>query len=329
MKSKMLLITAVLLALSFSMVNAGNFNRVGTSGAHELQIPIGARGAALGGAVMANTYGVEAISWNPAGLAMTENTEVMFTHLSYLADININFVGLATNIEDFGVIGISAKIVSIGDMEETTELFPDGTGRVYNPSLSVLGVSFARSLNANVSFGATAMFVNETVFEVSATGFAVDIGFLYDPHWNGLQFGFTVKNYGAEMAFTGDGFNRPLEGRQGASESATFDLPSSINMGVAYNLYDQGANVATFSGNFRSNNYYQDMYQGGLEYVWDGTISLRAGYNWADDTEYLFGMSAGAGLNLQVSGIDLVFDYSWNQTETFDALQFFTVKGLF
>lgn len=329
MKSKVLLITAVLLALGFSMVNAGNFNRVGTSGANELQIPVGARGAALGGAVMANTFGVEAITWNPAGLAMTENTEVMFTHLSYLADINVNFAGLATNIEDFGVLGISAKIVSIGDMEETTELSPDGTGRVFSPTMSVLGVSFARSLNANVSFGVTAKFIHESIFEVSASGFAVDIGFMFDPHWNGLQFGFSVKNYGGEMAFTGDGFNRDLDGRQGAAESTSFDLPSSINMGVAYNVYDQDANVATFTGNFRSNNYYQDLYQGGLEYVYDGTISARIGYKYADDTEYLYGFSAGAGLNFQVSGMDLVLDYAWSQTETFDALQFFTVKGLF
>lgn len=329
MKSKVLFITVILLAFGFSMVQAGNFNRVGTSGAHELQIPVGARGAALGGTIIANTSGVEAISWNPAGLAMTENTEVMFTHLSYLADININFVGLATNIEDFGVLGISAKVVSIGDMEETTELFPEGTGRVYSPTMSVLGVSFARSLNANVSFGVTAMFINESVFEVSASGFAVDIGFVYDPHWNGLQFGFTVKNYGGEMAFSGEGLNRPLDGRQGSSESATFDLPSSINMGISYNLYDEGANVATMTGNFRSNNYYQDMYQSGIEYIYDGTFALRAGYKYADDTEYLYGFSAGAGLNFNVSGIDLVLDYAWNQTETFDALQFFTVKGLF
>lgn len=329
MKSKVLLIMAVLLAFGFSLVNAGNFNRVGTSGAHELQIPIGARGAALGGAAVANTYGVEAIIWNPAGLAMTENTEAMFTHLTYLADIDVNFAGLATNIEDFGVIGISAKIVSIGDMEETTEQEPDGTGRVYSPSMAVLGVSFARSLSANVSFGATAKFINERVFEVSASGFAADIGFIYDPRWNGLQFGFTVSNYGGQMTFDGKGFDDVLGGRTGRSQSAPFDLPSSINMGMAYNFYDQGANMATFTGNYRSNAFYQDMFQGGLEYTYDGKYSARVGYNYADDPEWLYGFSAGAGVAVTVSGANLVIDYTWSQTETFDALQFLTVKGMF
>ena len=329
MKSKVLLITAVLLAFGFSLVNAGNFNRVGTSGAHELQIPIGARGAALGGAAMANTFGVEAIAWNPAGLAMTENTEVMFTHLSYLADINVNFVGVATNIEDFGVLGVSAKIVSIGDIEETTEIEPDGTGRVYSPSMAVLGVSYARTLNANVSFGASAKFINERVFEVNASGFAVDVGFLYDPRWNGLMFGFSINNYGGEMSFAGDGFKDVLGDRTGSSESAPFDLPSSINMGVAYNLYDQGSSVATFTGNYRANNYYQDLFQGGLEYIFDGKYSARLGYNYADAPEWLYGFSAGAGLVLPISGMDLTVDYTWSETETFDALQFITLKGMF
>lgn len=329
MKTKVLLITAVLLAVCFSMGIAGSGNRTGTSGALELSIPIGARGAALGGAVMANSSGVEAMIWNPAGLADLQGTEAMFTHLSYLADIDVSFVGFGTVIEDFGTIGITAKIVSIGDIEETTEAQPYGSGRIYSPTFSVFGVTFARSLNANVSFGISAKFISESLFEASASGFAVDVGFLYDPHWNGLQFGFSVKNYGGEMTYSGSGFNRELEGRQGAAESAPFDLPSSINMGVAYNVYDQDANVATFTGNFRSNNYYQDLYQGGLEYVYDGLISARVGYNWADDSEWLYGMSAGAGLNINVSGMDLVLDYAWSQTETFDALQFFTVKGLF
>ena len=329
MKSKILLMMVVFLAFAFSMVNAGNFNRVGTSGAHELQIPICARGAALGGAVMSNSFGVEALAWNPAGLAMTENTEVMFTHLSYLADIDVNFFGIATDIEDFGTIGISAKIVSIGDMEETTELAPDGTGREFSPTLSVFGISYARNLNVNVSFGVTAKFIHESIFEVSASGLAFDIGFMYDPQWNGMQFGFSIKNYGGEMTFTGDGFNHFEGDHQVASESSSFDLPSSINMGISYDLYNEGANLATFVGNFRANNFYQDLYQGGVEYVYDGMISARVGYNYADDTEWLYGFSAGAGLSVNVSGMDLVFDYAWSQTETFDALQFFTVKGLF
>ena len=41
--------------------------RRGTDGALELQLPVGARGSALGGSVASDVTGVEGIFWNPAG----------------------------------------------------------------------------------------------------------------------------------------------------------------------------------------------------------------------------------------------------------------------
>ncbi len=329
MKTKFVILTVVLLAVSLSSVYAGNSLRTGTDGALELLIPIGSRGTSMGGAVVANTYGVESIVWNPAGLAELEGTEAMFTYMPYIADIDVNFAGVATRMEDFGTLAASVKVVNIGDMEETTQEYPNGTGRTFSPTMTVIGLSYARILTANVSFGVNAMFIHEDVFNVQASGVAFDVGFLYNPRWRGLQLGFTVKNYGPEMSYSGDGFKQPLDDRLGAAESAPFDLPSSINMGVAYDVYSEGPNQATVSGNFRSNNYSEDYYQAGAEYVYDGKYSFRAGYNFSDDDYYLYGASLGAGLKLNVGGTDLTFEYSWTETDVFDDNQYFTVKANF
>ncbi|UCE24579.1 MAG: PorV/PorQ family protein [Candidatus Zixiibacteriota bacterium] len=329
MKNKLLILTMVLLVLSLSSAYAGNSLRLGTAGAQELLIPVGSRGTAMGGAVLSTTYGVESMFWNPAGLSSLEGTEAAFTYLPYIADIDVNYVGVATNIEGFGTIGAGAKVVSIGDIEETTEDLPDGTGRIFSPSLTVINVTYAREFTANVSFGVTAMFIHEDIFEVQASGLAFDVGFIYRPRWYGLSMGLTVKNYGPEMEFDGIGFDREQNDRTVRPVSDDFDLPSSINIGLGYDFIDDGRNLANLSGNFRSNNYSEDYWQGGAEYVYDGKYALRAGYNFSDQDEFIYGVTFGAGLSVPLGGVTFGFEYSWNETDVFDDNQFFTVKANF
>lgn len=326
MRNKTLIITTLLLLLCLSTAWAGNQRRVGTAGAQELLIPIGSRGTAMGGAVIANTYGMESVFWNPAGLASMEGTEAMFTHLPYIADIDVNFLGIATAIESFGTIAFSGKIVDLGSIDETTEEFPDGTGRKFTPTFAVIGASYARILNANVSFGATANFIYEDIQNVSATGVGFDVGFIYEPRWRGLKLGLAIKNYGPQMQFTGRGFESDLNGHQAAPQSSKFDLPSSINIGLSYDLVNEGPNHALASGNFRSNNLSQDLWQGGLEYVYNENYMIRAGYSYSEQDEYIYGFSFGGGLRYAIGTTVLSFEYAWTDTDVFDANQFFTLK---
>ncbi len=329
MKMKTIVIAVALAVLLVGSVYAGNGRRIGTAGAHELTIPVGSRGTAMGGAVVANSYGVESMFWNPAGLAMVDAPEVMFSHQMYLADIDINFGGAAVNIEGFGTIALAAKVVAIGEMEETTQEQPYGTGRTFDPTLSVLSLSYARQLTNRVAFGATFNYIREDIFEVDANGVAFDIGFLYESGWNGLNFGFAIKNYGPEMSFSGRGFERATDGRPTSAENATFDLPSSLNFGVAYPIVNMDESRLQLSGNFRSNNYSEDYWQGGAEYSFQDRYFLRAGYNFADQDEWIYGASLGGGVNIDLGGTNLSFEYSWTETDVFDDNQFFTVKAAF
>src|SRR6266478_1547959 len=80
-------VTALALTVS-SLALAGNPTRTGTAGAQELLIPVGARGIALGQTSLMSAMGVDAIYWNPAGLARTTfGTEATFTFMQYFADI--------------------------------------------------------------------------------------------------------------------------------------------------------------------------------------------------------------------------------------------------
>ena len=98
-----------ILVLSSSLY-AGDIARKGTTGAEQLLIPVGARGIALSGSMLSNVTGLEAIYYNPAGLDISNQTEVMFNFMSYIADINVSYFAASTKVGDFGSIGLSFQI---------------------------------------------------------------------------------------------------------------------------------------------------------------------------------------------------------------------------
>jgi len=107
----------------------GGQDRIGTASGSQLLIPVGARDMALGGATVANTNGVEAIGWNPAGVVMMKNrSEAIFSYLNYFAGMGVSFSGVAVNLGYIGYMGFSLKALHVGEIEKTTADLPDGTG---------------------------------------------------------------------------------------------------------------------------------------------------------------------------------------------------------
>ncbi len=330
MRNKTFLLIVALLLLTFQSVMAGNENRIGTAGAAELLIPTGSRGTSMGGAVVANSYGVDAIHWNPAGLAWLEGTEAMASILPYIADIDVTYLAIGKQIEDFGIVALSVKVVNIGDIEETTEQFPDGTGSIFSPTMAVIGLTFAKAVSTQVNFGITGRYIREDIFQVSASGVSFDFGFTYEPRVYGLTLGLAIRNYGPDIVFSGSGFERASAGRPLSSTEAGSELPTSIDLGLAYNFLNEGLNSATMSSNFRSNNLSGDNWNGGMEYVYDERYSLRAGYLYSNQAQYLYGFSLGAGVSVDLGeDATVTFEYSWTETQIFNDNQYFTVKASF
>ena len=104
-----LLIVCVLLAVSQVALGGGR-DRAGTAGAQELLIPVGGRGISLGGSNLSTASGIDALYWNPAGLADTKHSvDAMFSHMSYLGDINVEYGALGVSFSGFGSVALSIK----------------------------------------------------------------------------------------------------------------------------------------------------------------------------------------------------------------------------
>ncbi len=110
MRSVLCLLLAVCVV---AVADAANGSRIGTAGAQELLIPVGARGIAIGGSSMVFSSGVDAIYWNPAGLGrMSNSVEGMMSSMTYIADINVVY----------GAIGVQAgRIRHSGVFSEVPE----------------------------------------------------------------------------------------------------------------------------------------------------------------------------------------------------------------
>jgi hypothetical protein len=305
---------------------AGGLDRIGTSGAQELRIPVGASSVAIGGSAVALGNGLGNIYYNPASLAAVDNAEAIVSYSTYLSDSKVNYGAVSTKVGEAGNVALSIKVLNIGDIVVTTEDAPEGTGQILNPNFSVFGLSYGRRMTDRVLVGLTGSYISEKISQESATGFAADFGVQYDTGWRGLRFGFAMKNVGPNMRFTGPDLEEriTLPGDDPSAqphvvtlEATDFELPSYLQIGVAYDLGIAEKQHATLYGTFQGNNFSTDEYRMGAEYLLGEHIALRGGYvgqlalNQSDrQQDYLYSFSYGAGLNFKLGDRPVVFDYA-------------------
>ena len=322
-------------------VFGGGQNRAGTSAAPVLMIPIGSQYIAMQGANVSSVRGLEAIYWNPAGVALSDfDAEAMFSYRRYIADMSMNFAAVSGNL-GIGMFGISFRSLDVGDINVTTMDQPDGTGEIMSPTYFVLGLTYSYALTDRISIGANANLINETWAKVSSTGFSFDFGVQYQNVLSvpNLSVGIAVKNLGGAMQYEGSGLtvlaNDPNSNR-GLTyynvEAAQFELPSTIVMGVSYKREINEENSFSVSGSFNNNNYSYDNYRIGAEYSFKNLVFIRGGYLFSpsavDNAPDIYeDFSAGFGINFgSISDVNVSLDYAYIPVKYFDTNHSFTIR---
>jgi opacity protein-like surface antigen len=343
------LAAAVLVLVSTVGVFAGTTRRLGTAGAMELLIPVGARGTALSGNFTAGITGIDAMFWNPAGLAGSSKiAEVMASQMNYIADIGLGYAAVQANAGKIGHFGASIKTVNFGDIPETREDAPDGTGATFSPSFTVIGASYARAMTDRILFGVTTKIVSERIMNVSASGVGFDFGVQYITQM-GLRLGVAIKNLGSQMRFNGTNLERRvILNPIGQSEdlrvvSQVFDMPTTMDIGMAYTVNATEGHAVTLMGNFRNNQFGYDAYGAGMEYSLETEkfgLALRGGATINQDVEagkwvfmndqWVYGPSFGVGLHYQLAqNLGLGIEYAYRLTQRFADNQVFCLTVAF
>ena len=326
-------INLILIILMFfaTGLSFGQSDRIGTAGATELLIPVGARGVAMGNSSLTNATGADAIFWNPANIVRSNNSaDIMVSHMNYIADIGVEYGAIGFNLGDFGSMAFSIKSLGFGDIMKTTTINPDGTGQTFSPQYTTIGLSYSRMLSDRVSVGFNANWVSENIDLVNASGLSFDFGVTYSglAGINGFTMAVVLKNIGPDLKFDGSGLWLPAtnttqdRGQQYYKiDAAEFSLPTTLDIGLGYTLSIDSENSLDLAGTFVNHNFYTDQYKVGAEYNYDNLLFFRGGYNYTngfESAELLYEFSLGFGLNYNLGGVGVMVDYAYLPTQYFD-----------
>lgn len=325
------------LSLVSTAVFAGNPDRQGEAGANQLLINPWARCAGFHEMNTANTVGAEAMYLNVAGLSRINKTQIQLGHTRYIADININALGLARKIGSGGTFGVSLMAMDLGNFEYTTEDVPEGSGATFSPSYFNLGLSYSHLFTNKVSVGITVKVVNESINNAAARAFALDGGVQYVTGENdNFKFGISLRNVGSKMRFSGEGLSKQLPNPGPTFEydntyyerSAAYELPSQLNIGASYDWLLGKTNRLTLVGNYTSNAFSRDQLGGGLELAIRKIFALRFGYKHELDSDQIQatldnGLSGGFSVSLPLkkdSDMRIALEYGYRQTDIFNGI---------
>ena len=309
------LTVAIVLALATVAIAGGP----GSTSAPFLKLPTGARAIGMGESYVAAGDDVQAIGWNPAGLAKSKVRQLTFMHSEWIEGIRYESLAYAQPIGGLMSVGGAVDFLLTSPIDRTVfvnsagamglqqgpEVWDiDTAGGVFEVSNVVVTAAGALDASAmkilpipNVQIGANARALIQKIDKQSNFGAVIDIGALWSPETiPDLRFGMVLQNAGPALG----------------SGSAKSLPPLSFRTGVAYFLFNR-VMVMEF-----------DIYQpvdmpmrlsGGLEYWYKNVIAFRTGYKLqgfkADLNEYktggLEGFTLGAGFRFRPVQVDYSF----------------------
>jgi hypothetical protein len=189
-----------------------------------------------------------------------------------------------------GTFGLHFSGMYLDEIErtETASATPTGHFNVYEVAVNA---AYGRRIVRDVDGGIAVKALHSKIDDISANGWAVDLGTRYRTRIPGLTFAAAAQNLGPKMKFIAEEFILPATARVGADYQR--DVPQ-LNGRVT------GAFDLLFPTDGDARQHF------GLEYVFRGLAAARVGYKANYDSQ---GLTFGAGLRLRNSGYR--FDYAY------------------
>ena len=288
-------IAAVNLLLLPNFLYAGNGSATGMS---FLKIGVDAASSGMGGAAVSNSSDASAAYWNPAGLADSDEMNIMFSNQEWLAGSNNQYLGLSIPTSSFN-LGLTIALSGVTDIERRDERPTVEPLGYFSSNSLAMAFSAAISMNGNWKIGATAKFLYEKIHIYSANGFALDLGLIKTLNFFNLESALVLKDLGSMSTL--DNESTALPTRITGGLSSDFDQGTSLefNWAIDVGRYLNSGSFVRLGGEMTVN----DM------------LSLRGGYR--RNSENSSGITAGIGIRLNRYTFDyayLPFDFNLGDT---------------
>jgi Type IX secretion system protein PorV len=322
---KKILITSFLIILCGSL-GYSQFNKSGKTALQFLKIGMGAREAALGEATVASTNDVNAIFWNPAGIAGIQGAEASFNYTQWIGDINVLSGAVGYNWDGVAAIVVNYITLDYGNLQEALVTSSSGgidtrTGNTFSGSDLSIGVGIARRFTDRLSIGAQVKYLREDLFTYSSDVWAFDIGTTYSTGWYGVNIAMTAQNFSEQARWINTGIE----------EDQNFEVPRIFKIGLAVDLL--GGEDLLLGGNYDQHrlalnvdavntNDYSERLHFGAEYTFYNIFTLRGGYrlNYEEGN-----LSAGAGVQYDFGYVRFKFDYAYVSYDFLQSPHRFTI----
>jgi len=284
----MLLKRTTLILISVLLLSTTAFaDGSGSSAADFLNLGVSARAAATGGAFGAIADGPMSSYYNPAGLSQSENYQIAGMHSEWFQDLQYEYLGYSQPVGQKGGFGLSFIYLSMGTINGY-DASNNSIGDIAAYDMATVA-SYGHQMNENLSVGVSGKWINEKLDEVTASGFAGDVGMQYRTYK--YKLGLSIMNFGPKMSY----------------ENSSSSLPTSISAGMAY--YPFGTNLSFLLGSTTPLNG-RTSFKTGVEYSYQGLLMFRAGYDSEANYGEQNGFSMGGGI--AVSGQNLDYAYNLN-----------------
>lgn len=299
-------------------------SRSGTSGFQFMKIGVDARSASMGQSNVADAFDASSLYWNPALAVQIGRSQILANHTSYFADISHNYLAYVHHRGSYA-IGASLTFLDSGEMDETTEFQPFGTGRTFRTYHMAAGITFSQSLTELFSYGVSIKYLDERIEEVILQNAVLDVGFFYRVGDTGLRFAVGLNNFAfVDSSPSGETTRLTLNGDVTEDDFESVAAPTTFMLGTAYDVFEGNGlrAVLTAAVTNPSDNAERFSIGGELEYL--NRFFVRTGYEFGTDEYYL--PSFGAGFLFPYAGKSLSVDYGFTTRERLGSLHRIALK---
>lgn len=280
-------------------------SNAGRAAANFLTVPVGARPAGLGGAYVAVSDDNLAAWYNPAGLAVSTNSEVSFGHVQWFQDVTMHHGGGAFRLDDNTSLAANILYVDYGKIDGF-DINGASTGELEANDLAA-AISIGRRFGDYLSIGVTGKYVGQRLADVSASAFAGDIGLRAD--FGTVTVGATLANLGTTIKF----------------EEVEEKLPTTIRAGAGVRFLERSL---LLTADYENQVYGNAVIHNGAEFNLDQRYFIRAGYFTSPESNSYIGSGLTFGAGALLGSIKLDYAYSGSESVGSADLHRFSVSYL-
>ncbi|MDE3056756.1 MAG: PorV/PorQ family protein [Bacteroidota bacterium] len=327
---KLALVT--LLAMLYAVTGYSQTAKSGINALAFLKIGVGGKQVSLGSAATTLTGDPNQMFWNPAGI-VDEPTDfsASVSYSDWLLGLKQEAGALTYNLSDIGTLGVGFITFGVSGIPADRDVLPASlsslqidqqTSSTYDYNDMAIVLSFARHVSDVLSLGVNVKYLHETIDDMSAGAFAVDIGSDYrvTDFWS---VGAKLSNLGSDIKYYDISSPIPL----------TFSVGTSL-----HNNFSDALSGALYFDVVQPQDLSQ-LYYTGIDLNVIKMVDFRFGYkfNYSDTKDAgtslrapietsIEGFSAGLGANVNLADYGLRFDYTFTQMHLLSDVHRFTLS---